>query len=413
MRFSFLWLVLTNFVGVLLAVLLVFPEISGALGSLTYGRWMPLHMEWHLYGWCSLPLLGLLMKEFLSRSEYGLSETRFILVVWSIGLLVGGGTFLTGHASGKLFLSWHGFSRVFFPMTLCLAWSVMATAWMRGWRGGCGASGKAVEYFRGAILLVLATVPLTLYYASSRTVYPPVNPHSGGATGHSLMASSLGILGLFGVVPFFLRLEPRSRPFILLYWIPYALCWMAYLLIRHGSVSNEGIDQMAGLGLLVVLTPLLIVYYTCWRWPAGTSPWLWAFFGWWALLVVSGWVTFLPGVLDLIKFTNGMVAHAHLAMAGMITAFNFVILASIRGCHSEGNVGCFAGWRPFVVWNTGTLLMVLTLLAQGWREGANPGVLFGGSDLTRALYAGRLLIGILMSAASILWLKTAWRRAWI
>jgi cytochrome c oxidase cbb3-type subunit 1 len=54
------WLVAANSVGVLLATLLLFPAAGDWLGALTYGRWMAVHTNWQLYGWCSLPLIEVL-----------------------------------------------------------------------------------------------------------------------------------------------------------------------------------------------------------------------------------------------------------------------------------------------------------------------------------------------------------------
>jgi cytochrome c oxidase cbb3-type subunit 1 len=407
MRFSCFWLVVSNGVGLLLAFLLVFPGAGQVMGILTYGRWMPLHMEWHLYGWCSLPLLGLLMKEFLGTSKNGIGESRFALLAWSMGLIAGGVAFLSGHASGKLFLSWSGFSRVFFPLSLCVVWSVLATAWIRDWRNPAYSGWRSI--FRALILLVLAGVPLALYYASSGSIYPPVNPGSGGATGHSLLASSLGILGLFGIIPFLLGLIKRPSAMHKVFWISYALCWMGYQLIQHGSVPNTERDQIIGLGSLMGMTPVLILYYNAWQWPEGTRPWRIAFFIWWSVLAVSGWITFLPGTLDSMKFTNGMVAHAHLAMAGMITAFNFILMASLSKTTRVPEAGCFGGWHPFILWNLACACMVSVLLIQGVREGLNPAVLFGPDSLTLTVYALRMIAGVCMFIASVWWLRSVWK----
>jgi len=50
MLFSFGWLTAANLIGFLLSLLLLFPGLGNLLGPVTYGRLMPLHMEWHLYG---------------------------------------------------------------------------------------------------------------------------------------------------------------------------------------------------------------------------------------------------------------------------------------------------------------------------------------------------------------------------
>lgn len=399
-RFSLAWMILANLVGILLALLLLRPEWGSYLGSLSYGRWMPLHMEWQLYGWCTLPLIGLLMREYMFSSRNRSAEMRFILVVWSIGLFGGGVFFLSGVASGKLFLSWQGWARAFFPLCLCLIWSVLATNWL-GQHGNAQVPRWRFR-LRGLFLVVLATVPFALYFSASRSVYPPVNPQSGGATGHSLLASSLGILCLFGLTPLALDLKPLPSRWIGGYWMALAGCLILYLLIQHGSVANLETDQIAGLGVLILMIPFLVQYLRSWTWPAGAIPWLAVFLLWWGVLTIDGWLTFLPGVLDQLKFTNGMVAHAHMAMAGMITAFNFLILTALNPGEGQRRA-VFGGWVPFVAWNTGCLAMVAALMIQGIREGGDPGVLFSPNTHTNLIYHLRLYSGAIMLAASISW----------
>ena len=146
-----------------------------------------------------------------------------------------------------------------------------------------------------------------------------------------------------------------------------------------------------------------------WRWPAGTSAWVGAFLAWWISLTLNGWLTFLPGLLDRLKFTNALVAHAHLAMAGMVTALGMVLLGSL---HDPGDSGrTIAGGRHnFILWNGACLLMVAVLFLQGWREGGAPGTLFGSDTLTTVAYSLRLLAGIAMLAASVAWLRQALRK---
>src|SRR5579859_3516672 len=54
---AFFWLVLGNAIGVMIAILLLVPSANVVLGEWTYGRWMMVHMNILLYGWCSLPML--------------------------------------------------------------------------------------------------------------------------------------------------------------------------------------------------------------------------------------------------------------------------------------------------------------------------------------------------------------------
>lgn len=47
-RHALAWLAAANAVGVLLAALLLWPQLNRALAPFTYGRWMPLHLDWQL-----------------------------------------------------------------------------------------------------------------------------------------------------------------------------------------------------------------------------------------------------------------------------------------------------------------------------------------------------------------------------
>src|SRR5450631_3403134 len=61
---SLAWLVVSCCLGLLLGVLLLFPQLNHELGEWTYGRWVPLHLNLNLYGWCSLPLVAWLFHVY-------------------------------------------------------------------------------------------------------------------------------------------------------------------------------------------------------------------------------------------------------------------------------------------------------------------------------------------------------------
>ena len=63
------WLVVGCSVGLLLATLLLVPRLGELLSPLTYGRWMPVHLNLLLYGWCALPLVALLFRIYLSGPD--------------------------------------------------------------------------------------------------------------------------------------------------------------------------------------------------------------------------------------------------------------------------------------------------------------------------------------------------------
>lgn len=397
--YSFGWLLAANLVGLWLATVLIVPEWGNAFGELTYGRWMPLHMDWQLYGWCSLPLVGLLAAFYLRTGDAVEAHVGFL--AWSLALILGGVLSLQGVVSGKLFLNWSGLGRVAFPTAQVVLWLIVAAASWRRWKSV--SRWDRVQLLQIVLLVVLIASPIGLFIAAGRDVYPPIDPESGGATGHSLLASSLGIIGIFGFLPLLLR-APRKNPSSRIGSI-YAESFLAsilvWALIDHGNASDRSWAQILGLGVLVIWVPLLVRYFRSFLWPAGLTRWVSAFLAWWGALTLTGFLTFLPHFLDILKFTNGMVAHAHLAMAGMVGALNFLVLGSLSGCE-KGDP--WADGSSFWLWQIGVGVYVLAMWVQGAREGVDPMILVGADSATRVLYAIRWGGGLFMIVANLRWI---------
>jgi len=399
--YSLLWLLAANLVGLWLAVILIWPNLGKLAGEFTYGRWMPLHMDWQLYGWCALPLVGLLMSYFLREEDSTDAQIGFVL--WSLAMGVAGILSLNGVVSGKLFLNWAGFGQVAFPVAQLVLWVILLRASLKRWK--CIGKIDTKQWIQWVLLLVLLVSPFSLFWTTGADVYPPIDPESGGATGHSLLASSLGILAIFGLLPIMLRVpgQAQASRWRRIYLFGMIASVGAWLFIDHGNASNTEFGQILGLGVLLLWVPLLIKYFKAYAWPQSLKPWLGAFLFWWGFLTVSGFLSFLPGALDLMKFTNGLVAHAHLAMAGMISAFNMLILGSLG--QSKAN-DPWTDRRAFWFWQVGTLIYVLSMLVQGVREGLDPTVLFGANAGTTFFYALRLVGGALLVVVNLIWL---WR----
>lgn len=391
------WLVAANAVGVWLALLLVWPDAGRPLGALTYGRWMPLHLNWQLYGWCSLPLVGALLRFYAGAGPRdSLRPPTWPLLAWSAALAAGGASWLAGITSGKLFLDWHGWARPLLPGAMAVLWIALArAAWVRRREGT-----RVARAVRLALLGVLAPVPLVLFWASGRGVYPAVNPHSGGATGASLLASTLGVVGIFSLLPRLLgrSLRPTAlRPAVVgAVWLA---SWAVYAVLDHGSASHHSAAQVAGLAVLFLWIPLLPRWLAGFDWSPASRRWLRAAAGWWAVLVLSGWVLFLPGLNERLKFTNALVAHAHLAMAGLVTSLHFVLLNELDPARPLRRG---LGW-----WQAGCAAHVVVLTALGWFEHDHAAGFFAGAPWVTLAYGFRLVAGAVMLAGSVLALREA------
>ena len=405
------WLVAANTVGLWLAALLLWPDLNDLTAPFTYGRWVPLHLDWQLYGWCALPLIGALFRFYFSDSPAATRAGRLGLWAWTLALAYAGATWLAGGASGKLFINFAGSVRVVWSLALFVLWAVIAWHWLRvgraRWarRSVIGPSGdgpsKNEPILGGALLLLLFAVPFLLYWASDPAVYPAVNPDSGGPTGSSLLGSTLVVVALFGVLPRLLRLKKIGSDRY--FWPALILSAAFYAGMKHTHVSHHDFDQLAGMGLLLAWIPAMVVYARTYRWANNTRRWLAAAFGWWLGLVVTGFLFFLPGWSEHLKFTSALVAHTHLAMAGLVTSLHVAILLNLPGRWVPGV------WS-FWLWQAGCVMHIGVLSWLGWHEGAEPTLLYVRGGLVDWCYGLRFVAGVVMWLASIHWLWAAWKQ---
>ena len=397
---SLAWLFVANLVGVWLAILLLYPAAGRWLGEWSYGRWTPVHLNFQLYGWMSLPLVAWAIRIY--RADHGPTGiwSRTALLLWSLSLTLGAVSWLNGNSSGKLFLDWSGYVRVVFPLSILFLWAVLAIACKRTWRDPDNRSPLA----RMAKLIGLAAlfvVPFLIYIASDPAIYPAVNPDTGGPTGASQLESTLIIVLILFLLPYGLTdRKGTGRKWIVTAWIVFTIEALACLALGRQDVSHHRPVQFISLGSLLVWVPLVPAYFSAFEWPLHTRRWRQAVMVWWALLVPTGWALFLPGILDRLKFTDGLVGHSIMAMAGFVSSLLILILAVLLG--EDGNV--FNSRWAFVAWHGATLAYVALFLLAGWREGVDAAFTIVPGVTHNLLYAARLVLGLAMTGASAHWL---------
>jgi cytochrome c oxidase cbb3-type subunit 1 len=400
---SLLWLVVANAIGVMIAILLLFPNLNRLLGEWTYGRWIMVHMNLELYGWTSLPMAGFLFRTYGADRGPAAAWCRPILWIWSAALGVGALSWLSGHSSGKLFLDWSGYARVAFPLAMLALWFFLALTFVRNWNTNprqtfVSRSAKIVG------LVLLLAVPVVIYIACSPNLYPAINPDTGGPTGASQLESSLIVVAILLMLPFGLthRKAYNSR-WIKIAWVILAAEFLLCFALGRADISHHRPVQYLSLGSLLLWLPLTPAYYAAFEWHANTRRWLYAFLGWWSVLVLTGWIMFLPGVLDHFKFTDGLVGHSFIAMAGFTSALLIFVMVQLLG--DEGWI--FNRTWSFYVWNGAVLAYVVLMTVAGWREGFDPTFTIVPGMARNVLYVLRLMSGLLMFAAALEWFMSA------
>jgi cytochrome c oxidase cbb3-type subunit 1 len=395
---SVFWLMVSNAIGVGLAILLLWPGAGRWMGAWSYGRWMPVHLNLQLYGWVSLPLVAWLIRIYSADRAPVARWSRIALLLWSLALALGSVSWLNGHSSGKLFLDWSGYTRVLFPLSIAFLWCVLTAGLLLSWTSE---RSSRTRIFKLAGLALLMLIPVAIYAAANPAIYPAVNPDSGGPTGASQLESVLIIVLILFILPFGItRRSSAGRRWIVTGWILLALETLLCLGIGHGDVSHHRPTQFISLGSLLLWVPLVPAYYSAFRWRPETRQWRIAVLVWWAVLVPTGWCLFLPGILDRLKFTDGLVGHSLLAMAGFVTSLLILLLMELL--EAEGSA-LNARWA-FVAWQAGTAVYIAIMFVAGWTEGGNPSFTIVPNTAREVIYSIRLACGIAMTAASADWL---------
>lgn len=384
------WLVFGNAVGIYLALLLLEPDLQA--GAWTYGRWVPVHLNVQLYGWTSLPMIAWLFSIYQVDDSRCAGWGPAAVWAWTASLASGVFHWLGGGTSGKIFLDWQGAALWSFVAAQGLLWLVLASAWMDR-KGGWSAMKR-----RGTLLglLSLSMVPVSLVLASSPSVYPPIDRTTGGPTGSSLLGSALFVVGLMLLLPRVVAGDsPRERN--TMPWWFFGLSWVMFGIAEAIGGTHRDAIQIMSMWLLLPWVWLLPRDWRAFDWPAGAVFWRRAMFLWWGVLVVTGVLMYGDGVLDRIKFTQTLVAHSHLAMAGFTTAFCALlcVLATKRA---------LGGRMSIVLWQAAALVMIIALAMAGWLEGANPHWIAEAPVWRTAAFVVRALCGAVMFGVSLQWL---------
>jgi cytochrome c oxidase cbb3-type subunit 1 len=195
----------------------------------------------------------------------------------------------------------------------------------------------------------------------------------------------------------------KSRRIIELCWAALALELVLCTCCDKGNLSHRSWPQVALLGALLVWIPLLPLYFRAFRRPGARADFETAALAWFCLLAITGWISFLPKILDSWKFTNALVAHSHLAMAGFATCFNIYLLHSLR---DESDPAIFSR-VTFRAWNLATLLHVVSMWIAGTFEAMDPAFTILPNAGRTVLYSIRALSGVVLLICGAAWWRAS------
>jgi len=391
-RHALWWMVAANLVGLWLSLLLVFPEIGVLTGELTYGRWVPLHLNWHLYGWTALGLVGLLFEFFPQTRQFFSRSAQLGVWLWSACLVFGAIDWLSGRTSGKIFLDWSGWMRVCFPLVILYLWAILFRSWYAHQR----------SLFLAVFLVPLFGVCFGLYFASDPQVYPPVDRSSGGPSGASLLNSTLFVVLLLLILGGKLAKNTRGSKSDIIIWVLFGLNLILGVFASQLPNDHHHPGQITCLATLLVWPLLIAVYFKNRTWPYKGVLWSRAMLVWLMILCLHGVISFLPGILDQVKFTNALVGHSHLAMAGFTTSFVIFLLQQILSPH-ESHV--FEDRSAYWRWHLAAFTYLVLMTGVGIFEIIDLSFTVDGGWIKKSLYLGRFVVGIPMFVVSLYWWK--------
>jgi cytochrome c oxidase cbb3-type subunit I len=385
------WLVVGNSIGLLLSLLLLKPEWQP--GRLTYGHWVPLHLNAQLYGWTALPLVGWLFSMFEVDRGPARRWGPPMIWAWTSALALACFRWLSGETSGKIFLDWRNGSLWGFLVALGFLWAIFAVTWWRR-KSEWGSLRRRISLTG---LIGLAFVPVVMWIAASPKTYPPIDRTTGGPTGSSLLGSTLVVIGLMLLLPRVLgnRGEGKARWGT---WVFFGLSWLVFGLTEIIGGGHFDAWQIGAMGMLLPWAWLIPRDWSGFVWPGNSGVWRMCLVFWWVVLVLAGVAMYQPGVLDHLKFTQGLVAHSHLAMAGFTTSFCALLIANLTGRPVGGR-------DSILVWHGGVITMIGVLAWMGWREGNGSDWMIVQAGWREVGLILRMLSGVAMLAASVVWMN--------
>lgn len=341
------WLIIGSAVGVIVAIKMSVPDFLGGIPWLSFGRIRPIHTNGQLFGWLSMVQIGLSLYVLTKLTRVRLYSERLanlVMWVWNLTVVLAVITLASGMNQGREYaeLIWPldilvliGLGLLAFDIFMTVLrrqerqiyvslWYIMGSfvwmpliyfignvVWITPWNAGPGApyggaltgvNDANINWFYGHNVLGLwftTSGVASIYYLLPVTARTPLYSHR------------LSLIGFWTIGTFYIWTGAHH-----LVWgpVPYwlqtvAIIFSVLLIIPVSTVVVNFLGTMRGRWDLLIKSPPIRFFIT------GTVFYL--------ITCLQGPTQALRSVSQVVKFTNWVPGHAHLALFGTFSFMAF------------------------------------------------------------------------------------------
>jgi len=341
------WLIIGSSVGVIVAIKMSDPHFLGGIPWLTFGRIRPIHTNGQLFGWLSMVQIGLALYVLNRLTRVRLYSERLanlVVWLWNLTVVLAVITLGLGMTQGR------EYAELVWPLDILvlvcfglLAYNIFMTVLRRQER----------QIYVSLWYIMGSFVWMTLIYFIGNIVWvtpwntAPGAPFGGALAGvndaninwfygHNVLGlwfTTMGVASIYYLLPVTARNPLYSHRLSLIgFWtigmfyiwtgahhlvwgpVPYwlqtvAIIFSVLLIIPVSTVVVNFLGTMRGRWDLLIKSPAIRFYIT------GTVFYL--------ITCLQGPLQSLRSVSQVVKFTNWVPGHAHLALFGTFSFMAF------------------------------------------------------------------------------------------
>jgi cbb3-type cytochrome c oxidase subunit I len=332
------WLLLPMLIGIALAIKLVWPDFLAGTPLLTYGRLRLFHTNGVIYGWLSTAFVGITYYMVPRLTGRGLVSERLAWItfwVWNAAVLAGQAGLLAGRVQAVEYAEWGPFADALFTLAYVgFAINVFGTIFRSDEK----------HLFVSLWYLLLGISFTALNFVMANTLVAYLVPGAPGAAleglwihnAVGLWVTPLGTALIYYFLSIILQKPIYNHGLSLIgFWslaLFYPLNGTHHYFFSPIPMWTQVLASAFSIVLFAtVVTVVVNVFGTLsgrWHWITSHLPLRFLVFGvfGYMLTCTQGPFQAILEVQPVVHFTDWVVAHAHLALLGSFSFFNFAAI---------------------------------------------------------------------------------------